>query len=71
MTKIDLTEWTDWIDAQDVMLKMQISASTLQRWRLNGMLPYSRVHGKYYYRKSDIISLLNENLSSEKGGDNE
>lgn len=68
MTKIDLSEWGDWIDAQDVMLKMQISASTLQRWRLNNMLPYSRLHGKYYYRKSDIIALLNENYSGEKGG---
>ncbi len=71
MTKIESNEWTDWIDAQDVLLKMQISGRTLQRWRLKGLLPFSRVDGKYYYRKSDIISLLNENLTCEKGEENE
>jgi len=58
MTQVDLTEWHDWIDGQDVLTKMHISSRTLQRWRINGMLPFSQVNGKYYYRKSDILRLL-------------
>lgn len=63
MKKIDLTEWSDWIDAQDVLLKLHVSSRTLQRWRINGMIPYSRVSGKCYYKKSDILKLLNENYN--------
>ena len=40
MKQIDLTEWSNWIDGQDVLLKMQVSPRTLQRWRINGLLPY-------------------------------
>ena len=63
MRKIDLTEWSDWIDAQDVLLKLHVSSRTLQRWRISGMIPYSRVSGKCYYKKSDILKLLNENYN--------
>jgi hypothetical protein len=60
-------DWSDWIDAQDVMQKLHISLRTLQTWRTNGILPYSRIRGKLYYRKSDILSLLNENYNGRKG----
>ena len=63
MKKIDLTEWSDWIDAQDVLLKLHVSSRTLQRWRISGMIPYSRVSGKCYYKKSDIWKLLNDNYN--------
>ncbi len=63
MKKIDLTEWSDWIDAQDVLLKLHVSSRTLQRWRISGMIPYSRVSGKCYYKKSDILKLLNDNYN--------
>ncbi len=66
MKNIDLTEWSDWIDGEDVLLKMHVTPRTLQRWRINGLLPYSRVSGKCYYKKSDIIALLNENYNREK-----
>ncbi|SFT01541.1 Helix-turn-helix domain-containing protein [Porphyromonadaceae bacterium NLAE-zl-C104] len=65
MKQIDLTEWSNWIDGQDVLLKMQVSPRTLQRWRINGLLPYSRVSGKCYYRKSDILALLQENYNGK------
>jgi hypothetical protein len=67
MTKIDLTEWPDWIDGQDVMTKLHITHRTLQRWRINGMLPFSNVNGKFYYRKSDILALLQRHYNGEKG----
>lgn len=66
--KIDLGEWSDWIDAEKVFVQLNISYRTLQRWRLSGMIPYSRINGKYFYKKSDIIALLNNNYVIEKGG---
>src|SRR5690554_3645867 len=66
MTKIDLGDWPDWIDGHDVMVKLKIAPSTLQRWRITGVLPYSRLNGKCFYRKSDILSLLKENYNGEK-----
>ncbi len=65
MTKADLTEWPDWIDGQDVMAKLHISPKTLQRWRINGLLPFSQVNGKLYYRKSDILRLLNAHYNGQ------
>lgn len=64
---LDRNDWNDWIDAQDVMQKLHISLRTLQTWRTNGILPYSRIQGKLYYRKSDILSLLEENYNGKKG----
>lgn len=67
MTNIDITEWPDWIDAQDVLQKLHISPRTLQRWRINGVLPFSQLNGKYYYRKSDILALLQSHYMGRKG----
>lgn len=71
MTKFELDEWPDWIDSEDVYSKLQITQRTLQRWRINGLIPYSRVKGKCYYRKSDILAVLNKHYNGEKGGENE
>lgn len=61
-----LYEWADWIDSQDVMQKLHISIRTMQDWRTNGLLPYSRIRGKIYYRKSDILTILQRNYNGEK-----
>jgi predicted site-specific integrase-resolvase len=61
-----LYEWADWIDAQDVMQKLHISVRTLQTWRTNGLLPYSRISGKIYYRKSDILTILQKNYTGQR-----
>ncbi len=66
MKKIDLSEWPDWIDSQDVIEKLRITPRTLQRWRINDMIPYSRLNGRCYYRKSDILALLKSNLNRNK-----
>lgn len=67
MTKIDLSEWMDWIDGQDVLTKLHISPRTLQGWRTNGFLPFSQMKGKYYYRKSDILRILKANYNGRNG----
>ena len=65
----DLDEWSDWIDGKDVLMKLHISPRTLQRWRINGLLPFSQVCGKFYYRKSDILRILKSNYNGGNGED--
>jgi hypothetical protein len=49
-----------WLAKHDVMELMQISERTLQNWRTNGIIPYSKIHGKLYYKESDIQQMLNK-----------
>lgn len=50
-----------WIDNQDVMQMLHISPRTLQTYRSNGTIPYSKVNGKFYYKVTDIEELLQAN----------
>lgn len=52
-----------WIDGQDVMLALKISKRTLQTLRDTGILPYSRINGKFYYKVADLEKLLESNYS--------
>lgn len=52
-----------WIDGQDVMLALKISKRTLQTLRDTGILPYSRINGKFYYNVADLEKLLESNYS--------
>ena len=40
---------------------MRISVRTAQLWRDQGLISYSQISGKIYYRMSDIQQLLDEN----------
>lgn len=61
-----LYEWADWVDGQDVMQKFHISVRTLQNLRTSGLLPYSQINGKMYYRKSDILTILQKNYTGQR-----
>ena len=54
-----------WIDGVEVQSSLHISERTLYRHRKSGRLPYSRVRGKIYYKKSDIRELLEKNYRIE------
>jgi hypothetical protein len=56
----------DWIDGQLVMQALHISPRTLQTLRSNGILPYSRIGNKLYYRKQDILKILSDNYTMFK-----
>ncbi|MFN8257716.1 MAG: helix-turn-helix domain-containing protein [Bacteroidales bacterium] len=43
-----------WLDIQEVCILLKISKRTLQSYRDNGVLPYSQIGSKIYYRASDI-----------------
>jgi hypothetical protein len=59
----DETTLEDWIDAQIVMQALHISPRTLQTLRTNGTLPFSRIGRKLFYRRSDILRILQDNYT--------
>lgn len=50
-----------WIDSEQLMSALKISKRNLQSMRESGILPYSRLSGKYFYRVNDIEEILNRN----------
>lgn len=48
-------------DNQDLMQILNMSKSTLQKLRDEGHIGFSQVKGKFYYRQSDINTLINKN----------
>ena len=59
-TRVEVLKDT-WIDNQDVLQTLHLSKRTLQTFRDNGTLPYSKVKGKFYYKVSDVEQLLQDN----------
>lgn len=49
-----------WLGNEDVCEFLQISKRTLQSYRDNGILPYSQIGRKCYYRVSDIENLISQ-----------
>lgn len=43
-----------WLDIQDVCELLHISKRTLQSYRDRGILPFSQIGAKIYYKASDI-----------------
>lgn len=48
----------EWLDNQDVCMFLKISPRTLQTLRSNGTLTFTQIERKFYYRKGDIMKLL-------------
>ena len=55
-----------WIDSQRVMIVLNIKKRALQQLRDNGILPFSAVHGKLYYKTSDLEKLLKANYRKKR-----
>ena len=55
-----------WMDAQDVCLALGISKRCLQNYRDNGLIPYSSIGGKFFYREVDIQEILESGLTKRK-----
>jgi len=50
----------EWLDNQDIMQMLHISSRTLQRLRKSGMITYSKIGKKIYYRRSDVEQMLKD-----------
>jgi len=49
-----------WLDNVEVMALLKISKRTAQTYRDSGLISFSQVGNKIYYRLSDIENLLNK-----------
>lgn len=56
----------NWLDADQVTEALKISTRTLQNLRDTGLIPYSRINGKFYYKAADIEKLLESNYINPK-----
>jgi hypothetical protein len=45
-------------DSADLLQVLNISKSTLQRMRDEGLIGFSQIQGKFFYRQSDINAML-------------
>lgn len=50
------------LDNQDVLQLLRISSRSLQRYRSDKKLPYYKISGKLYYKKSDVDQFIRNNL---------
>ncbi len=51
----------EWLKSSDVQKMLRISTGTLQTFRINGTLPFTKVGGTIYYSYSDVLKILNQN----------
>lgn len=49
------------LDNQEFLLLMNISKRTAQTWRDSGVIPYSQIGAKIYYKYADISKLIDKN----------
>ena len=52
-----------WLDIQEACQLLKISKRTLQSYRDNGILPFSQIGGKIYFRANDIEEHLNRHYN--------
>ena len=55
-----------WYDNQDVCLKLDICLRTLQTLRTNGMLPYTQINRKIFYRPEDVEAYIINSVKTSK-----
>ena len=48
----------NWLDNQEVCDVLRINKKTLQAYRVKGILPFSRIKNKLFYKPEDIQRLL-------------
>ena len=50
-----------YLKSAEVMKLLSISAGTLQTFRINGTIPYSKVGGIIFYKYQDVIDIVDQN----------
>lgn len=52
---------TQWVKASAIMKMFAISTSSLQNYRINGILSYSKIGGVIYYDLNELMETLEKN----------
>ena len=68
LMKYDRVTIDKWIKSSKVMDKLGISPGTLQNFRINETIPYSKLGGIIYYDEEKINEILRENERNFKKG---
>ena len=55
----------EWLDNQDVCILMNISDRKLLSLRQKGLITFSRIDRKVYYKKEDILNYMKKNLKTQ------
>ncbi|HSD06403.1 MAG TPA: hypothetical protein VLC96_04080 [Flavobacterium sp.] len=50
----------EWLKSRVVRKLMDMSAASLQNLRITGKVRFKKVLGSYYYNKSDLMDLFND-----------
>lgn len=50
----------EWLTNQEAQRFLGLSKTTLQRYRDDGVLPYSKLGGNIYYRYEHVVDVLDE-----------
>ncbi len=53
-----------WLKSSDVKEMLGISAGTLQNYRINGTLPFTKIGKTIFYDYDDVNRILNQNKSA-------
>ena len=59
-----------WIKTADVRKLLGCSSKTIQNYRSNGILPFTKLGGTHYYDKGEVLKLLDDNLMKNNYGNN-
>jgi hypothetical protein len=54
-----------WLNNREACELLQISLRTLQSYRDNGILPYSQIGHKCYYRIADLEQIINKQQNKQ------
>lgn len=54
----------EWLKARVVRKMLDISPGSLQNLRVNGKIRFKKVLGSYYYNRSDLMHLFNDDEST-------
>ena len=54
------TEQRQWLRSADVRKMLNISSGTLQNFRINGVLKFSKMGGTLFYAYDDVMKALND-----------
>lgn len=57
----------EWLSNREAMDWLDLSKSSLQRYRSSGKLPYSKLGGNVYYRREDLLRVLEEHRVNGNG----
>lgn len=64
------SELNEWLDNQDVCILMNISDRKLLSLRQKGLIPFSRIDRKIFYKKEDILNYMKKNLKTHTNNGN-